>query len=282
MKTTVSILLAGMIAGASWASPPATQAPDTDEYQRALHLTPDLNNGRRLYINCVSCHGPEGWGQTNGTYPQIAGQLAGVIIKQLEDIRRGNRSNPIMRAFTSPRVLGGAQEIADVAAYAASLPMTPHNGQGRQELATEGATIYKDNCAECHGKQAQGDPQDRIPLLQGQHYNYLKRQFDHIRKGLRRNADRKMTKQIKGFTPQQETAVLSYVATLSPPKKNWRRPAGSTRTSRSTHAPRPHLRAELKPQIPVSGVFHGLRPIGLNLHQCIHSTTPISKNRPPQ
>ena len=190
---------------------------NTDEYQQALHLTPDLNNGRFLYMNCVSCHGPEGWGQTNGTYPQIAGQLAGVIIKQLEDIRRGNRSNPIMRAFTAVRVLRGAQEIADVAAYVASLPMTPQNGQGRERLIPKGKEIYADKCAECHGKQGEGDPKEIVPLLQGQHYLYLKRQFSHIRKGLRRNADKKMTKQIQNFTLEEETAVLSYVASLKPP-----------------------------------------------------------------
>lgn len=202
--------------GASANADPQVQI-STDEYREALHLRPDPDNGRRLYVNCVSCHGPEGWGRPDGSYPQIAGQLAGVIVKQLEDIRRGNRSNPIMRAFTSPRVLGGAQEIADVAAYVAALPMTPFNGQGRPELVPEGETIYADNCAECHGKQAQGDAADRIPLLQGQHYRYLKRQFDHIRTGLRRNADRKMSKQIKGFDLTQEAAVLSYTAGLRPP-----------------------------------------------------------------
>lgn len=201
----------------------------TDDYQQALRLLPNLENGRYLYLNCVSCHGPEGWGTQDGAYPQIAGQLAGVVIKQLKDIRRGNRSNPIMRAFTSPRVLAGAQEIADVAAYIASLPMTPNNGQGRQKLIPEGQKIYTDNCTECHGEQAEGDPKDQIPLLQGQHYRYLKRQFDHIRKGLRRNADEKMVKQIEGFTFTQEAAVLSYTASLRPPASKLATPAWTNR-----------------------------------------------------
>lgn len=212
----LATLATGMMAPTA-ASADSNPEAGLAEYQQALRLTPDLANGRYLYINCVSCHGPEGWGQQNGTYPQIAGQLAGVIIKQLEDIRRGNRSNPIMRAFTSERVLGGAQEIADIAAYVASLPMTPDNGQGNQALIPEGENIYADNCKECHGEQAEGDPKDQIPLLQGQHYRYLKRQFDHIRKGLRRNADKKMVKQIEGFTFEEEAAVLSYTASLRPP-----------------------------------------------------------------
>ena len=193
MKRQYIEIPAAMILGivvSSWSFADEAGTPPIDEYQLALTLTPNLANGRALYLNCISCHGPEGWGRTSGSYPQIAGQLAGVIIKQLEDIRRGNRSNPIMRAFTSPRVLAGAQEIADVAGYVASLPMTPQNGQGREE---------------------------QIPLLQGQHYRYLKRQFDHIRRGLRRNADKKMAKQIKGFSWDEEAAVLSYTASLKPP-----------------------------------------------------------------
>jgi cytochrome c553 len=201
-----------------------TMAADLTEFAAALSLAPDLENGRRLYIYCVSCHGPEGWGREDGAYPQIAGQLASVIIKQLADIRAGNRSNPIMRAFTSPRVLGGAQQIADVAAYAASLPMTPHNGRGPEHLLPEGQAIYTEQCAECHGMQGEGDAEDHIPLLQGQHFNYLKRQFDHIRTGKRRNADRKMARQIRALSRHDENAVLSYVSHLHPPTEKLAKP----------------------------------------------------------
>jgi cbb3-type cytochrome c oxidase subunit III len=218
LARVIPLLLLGCLLAAPLGAT-AADGRDLTPYQDALTLKPDLENGRRLYINCVSCHGPEAWGQKNGTYPQIAGQLAGVIIKQLEDIRRGNRSNPIMRAFTSPRVLGGAQEIADVAGYVASLPMTRDNGRGNADLVDEGRLIYADKCKECHGDHAQGDTEDLAPLLYDQHFLYLKRQFDHIRKGLRRNADRKMTKQIMNFEPEQERAVLSFVSSLRPPKE---------------------------------------------------------------
>ena len=58
------------------------------ETAKALSLTPDMENGRKLYGICAVCHNPEGWGSENGYYPQIAGQLSGVIIKQLADCRR--------------------------------------------------------------------------------------------------------------------------------------------------------------------------------------------------
>ena len=83
------------------------------EMAEALALTPNLENGRRLYQTCAVCHRPEGWGKVDGYYPQIAGQIHKVLIKQLEDIRGRHRDNPTMYPFTLRSVLGGAQEIAD-------------------------------------------------------------------------------------------------------------------------------------------------------------------------
>ena len=198
-------------------------------YNAALDLEPNIDNGRRLYKYCVACHGPEGWGHENGSYPQIAGQLKNVVIKQLDDIRQGNRDNPIMRAFTSRRILSGPQEIADVAGYIASLPMTADNGKARHADLELGREIYLRDCADCHGEDGEGIEEDVSPLIQGQHFRYLVRQFDWIRDGRRRNADKKMVKQIKGFSLTEERAVLAYTSELSPPaeklaEEGWRNP----------------------------------------------------------
>lgn len=190
-------------------------------YSEALDLEPDLDNGRKLYRYCVACHGPEGWGTKDGTYPQIAGQLKNVIIKQLDDIRAGNRDNPIMRAFTSVRVLAGPQEIADVSGYIANLPMNTDNGRGRPEDEQAGEEIYRNKCAECHGDRGQGDEEEIIPLIQAQHYEYLIRQFEWIRNGRRRNADIEMVKQIRRFSFGEEQAVIAYTASLKPDRSKW-------------------------------------------------------------
>lgn len=186
------------------------------EVEKALHLTPDAENGRKVYMVCTVCHRPEGWASPDGMYPQIAGQQASVLIKQLADIRARNRDNPTMRPFTSPRLLGGAQEIADVAAYIAALPMNPNNMVGPGFDLELGERLYKDECAECHGPAGEGDGKDHIPLVQGQNYYYLIRQFDWIRSGKRRNADSKMVRQIQRFTPREEYAVLDYVSRIRP------------------------------------------------------------------
>jgi len=189
------------------------------EYDEVMSLSSDLENGKRVYLTCAVCHRPEGWGTREGTYPQIAGQLRTVIIKQLADIRSRNRVNPIMYPFAVPRILGGAQEIADVAAYISQLPMTPDNGVGPGRDLALGEKLYAENCVECHGKQGEGDEQEHIPALWGQHYRYLTRQFEEIKVGKRRNADQEMRKQIKRFSGRDIRAVMDYTSRLRPPKE---------------------------------------------------------------
>ena len=199
------------------------------EYEQALKLTPNLENGKKVYKICAVCHMPEGWGLDNGAYPQVAGQHRTVIVKQLADIRARNRDNPTMRPFTSPTLLGGVQEIADVAAYIEGLPMTPVNGKGPGMDLELGEKLYKDNCTECHGNNGEGSAEDHIPAIAGQHYHYLVRQFEWIKMGRRRNADKKMVKQVRDFRHRDVIAVMDYVSRLVPANRkvadaNWTNP----------------------------------------------------------
>jgi cytochrome c553 len=186
------------------------------EYDEVLRLTPSVERGRQVYITCAVCHLPEGWGSQDGAYPQIAGQLRTVVIKQLADFRAGNRDNPLMYPFSVPSILGGPQEIADVAAYVAQLPMTPHNGFGPGNDLETGEQVYQAHCVDCHGAEGEGDEAEHIPAIAGQHFQYLMRQFDAIRDGTRKNADSKMTEEIQGMSPEQQMAVLDYTSRLRP------------------------------------------------------------------
>jgi len=206
--------LAALAAGPLEAARPAQTAQA--EYDEVMALTPDLENGRKVYLTCAVCHRPEGWGSIDGTYPEIAGQLRTVIIKQLADIRARNRDNPLMYPFSVPRILGGPQHIADVAAYVAQLPMNPNNGVGPGVDLVLGEQLYKENCVKCHGNNGQGDEVEHMPALAGQHYRYMMRQFDMIRMNRRKNADAKMVKQINGFSQRDQSAVLDYASRLRP------------------------------------------------------------------
>ncbi len=190
------------------------------EYDQVMSLTPSLDNGRRVFGICAVCHRPEGWGSPDGAYPQIAGQLRTVIVKQLADIRARNRDNPLMYPFSVPRVLGGPQNIADVAAYVSQLPMTPDNGKGPGVDLELGGRLFRSHCRHCHGDRGLGNEAEHLPQIAGQHYAYLVRQFDAIRSGRRKNSDPRMVKQIHGFTLREELAVLDYTSRLPlPPEK---------------------------------------------------------------
>ncbi|SMH47250.1 c-type cytochrome [Maritimibacter sp. HL-12] len=186
------------------------------EQDEALGLEPDLENGLYVYEICSACHGVNGWGLVDGTFPQIAGQHPNVTIKQLADIRALNRDNPTMYPFALPSEIGGSQSIADVAAYMAQLPMNPEPGLGEGDDLEHGAKLYAENCVECHKENGEGSNEEFYPRIQGQHYEYLMRQYQWIKEGKRRNANPEMVEQIQWFTERDTKAVLDYVSRLKP------------------------------------------------------------------
>ncbi len=206
----------------------ATKIYETFKDKTPEELAKIREDGVAVFEICSACHKTEGWGPTHGTLPQLAGQSATVIIKQLADIRAKNRDNPTMYPFAlpkeiknaAPEVGGGPYAIAAVAAYIEKIPMNPDNGKGPGTDLELGAKLFRDNCVKCHGERGEGHKEKFYPRIQGQHYKYLLRQFEWIRDGKRRNANPDMVKQINGFSDKEMKAVVDYVSRISPPKKD--------------------------------------------------------------
>ncbi len=238
--TALGLFLAGTAyaAGGEAAAPPSDGKPvqwnanlnaeESEQYQ-VMHMPTQREGGIEIYEVCAGCHLTEGWGSEDGTFPQIAGQHRSVLVKQLADIRAGNRDNPTMYPFAGSRSIGGVQAMADVTDYIAKLPMNPSNGVGPGTDLERGKKLYADNCVRCHGENGEGNAEKYYPLIQGQHYLYMLRQFEWIRDGKRRNANPDMVKQIAEFTNDDMKAVIDYTSRIKPPadklgKPGWKNP----------------------------------------------------------
>jgi cytochrome c553 len=183
----------------------------------ALKLKGDIARGKKSYEICAACHLPSGSGLSNIRLPQLAGQHASVMIKQLSDIRAGIRYTPTMEPFAKTR--RGPQELADLAAYIETLCI-PHehgryDGADTDQRIAEGKAIYIDKCKICHGADGDGDKAQFYPVIAGQHYQYLVRQLIEIRDGIRHNADPDMVKALKKFSDSDRVAVSAYMASLT-------------------------------------------------------------------
>lgn len=193
-------------------------------------LQGDAKNGKDAYHTCALCHTPQGWGTEDGYFPQLSGQHPNVLIKQLIDIKTGNREVPTMIPFADEIFYKGHQDVADVVSYISSLPMTPKNSVGAGDNLDLGKKLYEQQCQSCHGPNAEGNNEKSYPLLQGQHYQYLLRQMQWIKQGIRKNGDEKMRMDISAFKESDMQAVADYISRIKPDKSkvaesvDWRNP----------------------------------------------------------
>lgn len=185
-----------------------------NSYLEAATLVPNIENGKKAYRLCASCHLDSGLGKPNGSFPVIASQHSSVIIQQLNDIQNKYRDNPTMYPFSDAETIGGTQAIADVAAYIQTLASDSNNGKGSGQELDQGKDLYVNNCVECHGSTGEGDRALKYPRIKHQHYAYLLRQLQWIRDGYRTNANQTMLALIKNMSDTQLSLIADYVSRL--------------------------------------------------------------------
>jgi len=85
---------------------------------QGLAQAADVAAGKAKAMMCAACHGPAGV-SSNPMYPNLAGQKANYIVKQLKDFKSGARNNnPLMPPMAKSL---SDSDMENVAAYFSSL-----------------------------------------------------------------------------------------------------------------------------------------------------------------
>ncbi len=175
----------------------------------------DATRGKELTAVCAACHGADG-NSPAGSFPSIAGQQPKYLQKQLQDIKSGDRSSPLMAGLLDNM---DAEDFADIAAYYAS--QTRKGGAAKPELVELGESIYRAGisrkdvtaCTACHLPSGEGLNAAGFPALAGQWPEYTKAQLEAFRDNSRHNdGDGKMMRTTAmDLNDTEIEAVASYL-----------------------------------------------------------------------
>ena len=169
-----------------------------------------IGRGATLAHRCAICHGPTGLSRADS--PNLAGQYASVIYKQMLDFRSGARTSAIMSPFAANLT---DQEISDVAAYYAYLPRLPAYHPTpqlpRPKIVIYGAPLRGiAPCGSCHGSL---DNKVGSPWLEGQSEVYMREQLLAFASGQRRNdISQQMRNIARAMTPKEIDEAAAYYA----------------------------------------------------------------------
>jgi cytochrome c553 len=123
---------------------------------RRLLQRGDAARGAALATTCNNCHGSNGV-SADAIFPNLAGQDAASLFKQLQDFKSGKRDPAVMgvylAAFSEP-------DIVDLATHFASLPVPPIEARAAADASAAAARRLAQagdpsrgiaGCAACHG-----------------------------------------------------------------------------------------------------------------------------------
>jgi len=192
------------------AAKPSTAVVLTSEMARAGSAEAVGRGASLALAQCTMCHGARGVSEANA--PNLAGQYQEVVIKQLKDYQRGDRTSAIMQALAgrlSPR------DIEDLGAHYAALAR-PRNSPVT-DMATVPPLVKVGDpmrniapCASCHGgiEQKLG-----TPWLEGMPKDYLVQQIKDFASGSRRNdSHAQMRNMARTLTAKEIEDVASFYA----------------------------------------------------------------------
>lgn len=178
----------------------------------------DAQAGQGKVAVCGACHGVDG-NSPAPNFPKLAGQGERYLLKQLHDIKSGNRQVVEMTGLLDNL---SDQDMADIAAYFSSQKMSV--GAADPKLVKRGEALFRGGkleegmpaCTGCHSPNGAGVAAAGFPHLGGQHAQYVAKQLTDFREGNRTNdGDAMIMRSIAAKLSNKDIeAVSSYIQGL--------------------------------------------------------------------
>ncbi len=164
---------------------------------------------------CSTCHGENGNKPLLPDYPEIAGQNASYLLRQMQDIKSGTRDNAQSIAMKGVMHLVNDEELAQLAEYISGLPPAPTAGADPE---SEGAKLFSDKtCATCHGLDGKTPVLSDYPKIAGHSAAYAFRQMQDIKSGARDNGQTLAMKGVMHLVDDEQMQILAdYISTMEP------------------------------------------------------------------
>lgn len=177
----------------------------------------DVEAGKVKSAMCAACHGVDG-NSVNPIWPNLAGQSAKYIAKQLAEFKSGTRNDATMLGMSAALT---EEDMANIGAYFAS--QTPKGGEAAADKVALGEMLYRGGnadkglaaCTACHGPTGSGIETSGFPAVSGQHSAYVEKQLKDFAAGTRSNDPDRMMRDIAAkLTADEIAAVAQYMQGL--------------------------------------------------------------------
>ncbi|QEA38515.1 cytochrome c4 [Pistricoccus aurantiacus] len=175
--------------------------------------------GKEKAQACAACHGQQGISAL-GTFPNLAGQQATYLAKQIRNIRDGER---VVAQMVGQVDDYSDQDAADVAAYFANMEANLGQVEAEEEVVERGRELYRAGdrakgipaCAACHTPTGEGIGTAVYPALSGQHPEYAVSTLAAFSKGERHNDPNAIMRNIASKMSEADMeAVSTYLLGL--------------------------------------------------------------------
>ncbi|BAO43559.1 c-type cytochrome [Thiolapillus brandeum] len=204
----------------------------TGEERVIPDFDPDI--GEEIMEICAGCHGVYAQGTPDGEYPRLAGLNPAYLEHEIKLFKTRKRINIPMIPYANDRELP-PDDVKNITAYVASIRLPRHMSKldktkefdplARLEESKKvtniphypgdpeaGGKLYRQECASCHGRKGEGKWKKQVPMLTGQHSNYLLRQVEKIRKGKRFHDSEDDAELFRSYTNEEIANILAWLS----------------------------------------------------------------------